>query len=126
MTKTNKIFEECFAKVDPKIKAEVRARADAYIGHPQEVDNKVMAETIEERAKEYEQKKHCSYAPLLGDAYYDGATEQESITKKEMVEKACEWLRANLWNYYIASSQADNCGIDDENLLEDFRKAMEE
>lgn len=38
MTKTNKIFEKCLSQVDPEIKAEVRARADAYIGHPYELD----------------------------------------------------------------------------------------
>lgn len=38
MTKTNKIFEKCLSNVDPKVKAEVRAKADAYIGHPQEID----------------------------------------------------------------------------------------
>lgn len=58
--------------------------------------------------------------------YCQGATEQEAITKQEMIDKACEWLKANVWNYYVASSQADNCGIDDEKLLYDFSKAMEE
>lgn len=37
MSKTNEILEECLSKVDPKIKAEVRAKADAYIGHPYEL-----------------------------------------------------------------------------------------
>lgn len=41
MTKIDKIFEECLSQVDPKIKAEVRAKADAYIGHKQEIDEDI-------------------------------------------------------------------------------------
>lgn len=48
MTKTNKIFEECLSKVDPQIKAEVRAKADAYIGHPQEIDEDVSVTACRE------------------------------------------------------------------------------
>ena len=41
------------------------------------------------------------------------------------IEKAVDWLRENAQNYYYSSSQADNCYFDDEELIVDFKKAME-
>lgn len=45
---------------------------------------------------------------------------------KWMFEKAVKWLKENAQNYYKDSSMHDNCWYDDEQMIEDFQKAMEE
>ena len=54
----------------------------------------------------------------LEDAFIDGA--------QWMFEKAVNWLKENAQNYYEDSSMHDNCWYDDEQMIEDFKKAMEE
>lgn len=43
-----------------------------------------------------------------------------------MLKKAIKWLNENAQNYYEDSSMHDNCWYDDEAMIEDFQKAMEE
>lgn len=43
-----------------------------------------------------------------------------------MIEKAVKWLKENAQNYYEDASMHDNCWYDDEQMIEDFQKAMEE
>ena len=43
-----------------------------------------------------------------------------------MLEKAKLWLKENTQNYWEDASQHDNCYYDDEELVNDFKKAMEE
>lgn len=43
-----------------------------------------------------------------------------------MLEKAVKWLKENVQNYYEDASMHDNCWYDDEQMIEDFQKAMEE
>ena len=41
-------------------------------------------------------------------------------------EKAVKWLKENAQNYYEDDTMHDNCWYDDEQMVEDFQKAMEE
>ena len=43
-----------------------------------------------------------------------------------MLEKAVKWLKENAQNYYEDDTMHDNCWYDDEQMIEDFQKAMEE
>lgn len=42
------------------------------------------------------------------------------------IDKAYEWLKKNIDNYYHSSCQSDDCYFDSEQMLEDFSKAMKE
>ena len=85
--------------------------------------------TIEEKAREYALNAiHIiELSPIIRQfrAYTAGATKQKAID----IEKACEWLKENARNYAYATDRcytvADVCDIHKE-LVEDFRKAMEE
>lgn len=107
--------------------------------------------TIEERAKKYapgplnlNYAMEAYIANELRQAYIAGASEQKVIDdanlherfekilkgqKWDFIEKACEWLKENARNYAYATDRcytvADVCDIHKE-LVEDFRKAMEE
>ena len=54
----------------------------------------------------------------LEDAFIEGA--------QWMFEKAVKWLKENAQNYYEDASMHDNCWYDDEQMIEDFQKAMDE
>lgn len=76
--------------------------------------------TIEEQAKEYESNIGSQdYVPTeIEEAFEAGA--------KWMLEKAVKWLKENAQNYYEDAAMHDNCWYDDEQMIEDFQKAMEE
>lgn len=76
--------------------------------------------TIEERAKEYESNIGSQdYVPTeIEEAFKAGAN--------WMLKKAVKWLKENAQNYYEDASMHDNCWYDDEQMIEDFQKAMEE
>ena len=89
--------------------------------------------TIEERAKAnlaYEQD-FCGYnlsENMVCRAYVRGATEQKAID----IDKACEWLKENARDYACATIRCPYgeeeeiiCDVHQE-IVEDFRKAMEE
>ena len=75
---------------------------------------------IEEKAKEYESNiGYQDYVPTeIEEAFEAGA--------KWMLEKAVKWLKENAQNYYEDAAMHDNCWYDDEQMIEDFQKAMEE
>ena len=89
--------------------------------------------TIEERAKAnlaYEQDfcGHSLSENMVCRAYVRGATEQKAID----IEKACEWLEENARDYACATIRCPYgeeeeiiCDVHRE-IVEDFRKAMEE
>ena len=93
--------------------------------------------TIEERAKEYASKKgDISLSPIYNEAlasvykegYIAGATEQKRID----INKVCEWLKENARDYACATVRCPYgeeeeiiCDVHPE-IVEDFRKAMEE
>lgn len=52
--------------------------------------------------------------------------EHLELVNRGLIDKACEWLKENADNYYNSSCQADNCYFDSQQMLEDFREAMEE
>lgn len=58
------------------------------------------------------------YNEAAKDGFIEGA--------KWMFEKTVKWLKENAQNYYEDSSMHDNCWYDDEQMIEDFQKAMEE
>ena len=76
--------------------------------------------TIEEQAKEYESNIGSQdYVPTeIEEAFEAGA--------KWMLEKSVKWLKENAQNYYEDASMHDNCWYDDEQMIEDFQKVMEE
>ena len=76
--------------------------------------------TIEEKAREYESNIGSQdYVPTeIEEAFEAGA--------KWMLEKAVKWLKENAQNYYEDAAMHDNCWYDDEQMIEDFQKAMEE
>lgn len=89
--------------------------------------------TIEERAKEAgivsQYKSDYRYdARSVESGYIQGATEQKVID----IDKACKWLKENARDYACASVRCPY-GEEDEiicdvylEIVEDFRKAMEE
>lgn len=76
--------------------------------------------TIEEKAKEYESNIGSQdYVPIeIEEAFKAGA--------EWMLEKAVKWLKENAQNYYEDAAMHDNCWYDDEQMIEDFQKAMKE
>ena len=94
--------------------------------------------TIEERAKEFasdpRDPDYILYSEAgyvvnrFRDAYIAGATEQKAID----IDKACEWLEENARDYACATIRCPYgeeeeiiCDVHRE-IVEDFRKAMEE
>ena len=88
--------------------------------------------TIEERAREYAENEDLvqgtdGYEYCLRH-YIKGATEQKVID----IDKACEWLKENARDYACATIRCPYgeeeeiiCDVHRE-IVEDFRKAMEE
>ena len=94
--------------------------------------------TIEERAKEFapdpRDPDYILYSEAgyvvnrFRDAYIAGATEQKAID----IDKACEWLEENARDYACVTIRCPYgeeeeiiCDVHRE-IVEDFRKAMEE
>ena len=80
----------------------IEERADAYVGHPEEIDE-------------------FTSATIKRAAYIRGAKEQKAID----IEKACEWFG----NYLMEIGYPDDWLRDSLNIKsgkERFRKAMEE
>lgn len=82
--------------------------------------------TIEEKAKEYSgyNMLHSQDLPttysVMGQ--YDGF----NAGAEWMLDKAVKWLKENAQNYYEDAAMHDNCWYDDEQMVEDFQKAMKE
>lgn len=80
----------------------IEERADAYVGHPEEIDE-------------------FTSATIKRDAYIRGAKEQKAID----IDKACEWFA----DYLMEIGYPDDWLRDSLNIKsgkERFRKAMEE
>ena len=76
--------------------------------------------TIGEKAKEYESNIGSQdYVPIEIEETFKAGAEW-------MLEKTVKWLKENAQNYYEDASMHDNCWYDDEQMIEDFQKAMEE
>ena len=76
--------------------------------------------SIEGKAREYESNIGSQdYVPIeIEEAFKAGAN--------WMLKKTVKWLNENAQNYYEDASMHDNCWYDDEQMIEDFQKAMEE
>lgn len=81
--------------------------------------------TIEERAKEFA-GYNISFPDGVTAAEMDRRYDGFKAGAEWMFEKAINWLKENAQNYYKNSSIHDNCWYDDEQMIEDFQKAMEE
>ena len=82
--------------------------------------------TIEEEARQFAGFKHGvkenEFIYAVRDLSYDGF----KTGAEWMLEKAVKWLKENAQNYYEDDTMHDNCWYDDEQMIEDFQKAMEE
>ena len=81
-------------------------------------------EEIEQQAEEYRQPYRDGGYRLSSKDVRDAFEEGAEWADKTMIEKACEWLKENIWVYI----NYEGCsGEELENdVIEDFRKAMEE
>lgn len=52
--------------------------------------------------------------------------EQHSKEKQQWIEKACEWLKDNIHDYYTTGDGGDEFEEWFDDMFEDFRKAMKE
>ena len=82
--------------------------------------------TIEEKAEEYA----CYYMAFSQDTDIDVSASSDYSAfiagARWMLEKAVKWLKENTQNYYEDDAIHDNCWYDDEQMIEDFQKSMEE
>lgn len=81
--------------------------------------------TIGEKASEYAEKSFPS-DDISNSGKHDVAFHSYSAGANWMIDKAVKWLKENAQNYYKDSSMHDNCWYNDEQMIEDFQKAMEE
>lgn len=134
----------------------IEERADAYVGHPEEIDEFTSA-TIKRDAyirgakeqKAIDDEMRLKKCDDMTEAEYNreiafvdwylkngnGApTFSDAIewARKEVIEKACEWLKENARDYACATVRCPYgeeeeiiCDVHLE-IVEDFRKAMEE
>lgn len=86
-------------------------------------------ERKEQMYKDWEEKISNSYDTEFDDtcfsAFLDGvkwADEHPQFDKEAFMEKACWWLRETA-HFYVSDF---TCELDDNGLLEDFKRAMEE
>lgn len=57
--------------------------------------------------------------------YQVGVSDGVRIADKTMIEKVCKWLKENA-NDYLDWYDWEECRLNTDNLLYDFKKAMEE
>lgn len=57
--------------------------------------------------------------------YQIGVCDGVRLADKTMIEKVCKWLKANA-NDYLDWYDWEECRLNTDNLLYDFKKAMEE
>ena len=86
-------------------------------------------ERKEQMYKDWEEKISNSYDTEFDDtcfsAFLDGvkwADANPQFSKEKFIEKACLWLRETA-HFYVSDFTGE---LDDNGLLEDFKRAMEE
>lgn len=96
--------------------------ADEYVGHPEEIDEfssaTIKRQAFIDGAKAQKQIDEESYE---GKALLYAVNKTAERTKKELIDKACDWMSLNIGHYIDALGYADT-----HELEVDFRKAMEE
>lgn len=62
------------------------------------------------------------------EAYMDGYIDCSKWAVSTMIEKACEWLAANVWQYasleFLPESDYPQADVEVESLLKAFKQAM--
>lgn len=53
------------------------------------------------------------------------ADKNPQLSKEQVIDEACEWLRNNI-DFYVETNYGEDFRVDIEQLLKDIRKAMEE
>ena len=67
------------------------------------------------------------FLDISKESFIEGAKWADEITKKELINKACEWMECI--DFEMEYQYTDNDGysfFDADKFIEDFRKAMEE
>ena len=84
--------------------------------------------SLEERAHDFARKVYTNGQEWWEDSSTIIALGKSCYIKgaEWMIEKAVKWLKENAQNYYEDAAMHDNCWYDDEQMIEDFQKAMEE
>lgn len=84
------------------------------------------------RNKEIDDFALAHYKDIAGETDYTDTAAFEGIIKganwadKTIIDKACEWLNMNIIDYIVEGSREGISLEDKKQLIEDFRKAMEE
>lgn len=83
----------------------------------------MAVENAEKRLKEIDK---LDFAVSAWADYDNGLTQGFKDGAETMLEKACDWLVMNASDYAFSIwDDADNCSVS-EDLIEDFKRAMEE
>lgn len=78
--------------------------------------------TNEEKAKELAEESRISTGESCEEECYDCAMLMAEWKEQQLIDKACEWLRNNIDDYYITNEFESY--FDD--MLADFKQAMKE
>lgn len=81
--------------------------------------------TNEEKAREVA-TKHLSLFGVPIKECVDAALEMAEWKKRQIIKKACEWLKENIHDYYTTGDGGDEFEGWFDDMFEDFKKAMEE
>ena len=81
--------------------------------------------TIEEKAKDFACYNIISARDTITTVNMSDKYEGFKTRAEWMIAKAVKWLKENAQNYYEDAAMHDNCWYDDEQMIEDFQKAME-
>lgn len=76
--------------------------------------------TTEERAREISESFYRPETGYDNEELYMSAMAMAEWKDKQMIEKACEWLKKNLQNYI------EDDWTSEKDFIEEFRKAMKE
>lgn len=100
--------------------------ADEYVGHPEEIDEfssvSIKRQAFIDGAMEQRKIDEESYE---GKALLYAVNKTAERAKKELIDKACEYIKANV-NSYIALVGPELNAIVSGAFVEAFRYAMEE
>lgn len=81
--------------------------------------------TINEKAQEHAGYNMAFSQDIMTNELTSGYSDFKEGARW-MLDKAIKWLKENAQNYYEDAAMHDNCWYDDEQMIEDFQKAMEE
>lgn len=82
--------------------------------------------SIEEKAKDFSEYNKPHSQDVITTAIINDKYNHFKSGAEWMLGKALEWLTKNAQNYYEDAAMHDNCWYNDEQMIEDFKKAMKE